>query len=170
MDTNPRTGPDPDPLAWVLEAAPRVQRLAQIRRVASTVSPEAMPDCIPAMLRDLVDEYDQLTHAHRVQRAEVISEVSEILRRVGLPAAADLLDAQVLLEWVTGPDQPPLRPSVHAQLLRALARFAKGAGLVLRTEDGGAVTSLTATAPGADSAEATEALEGMVTAARTAQA
>lgn len=151
---------------WVAEPTPDAARLARIRAVAEAVLPAAVPECMPAMLRDLQAEVDRLTAAARVQRAEVLCEAAEILRRVDLPQAAELLNAQVLLEFVDSTAHLPLRPVVHSYLLRALVAFTDYAGLELH--DDGHCASLIATAPGVDQDSFLRALNGFVIVAQRA--
>lgn len=142
MATTPHT--DPGTREWISEPSPRSRRLAHIRQVAGHVLPTAPNTSIAAMLRDLQFENDRLTQAASVQRAEVLCEAAEIMLRCGLPQAADLLNAQVLLEFCDHGAPLHLRAEAHARVLGALAAFTSSAGLKLTTD--GNCTSLTAAA------------------------
>src|SRR4051812_32415410 len=96
---------------WIGEPTPRAARLTQIRRTAQAVHPDAMPQCLPAMLRDLQNENDRLTEAARVQRAETLCWIAELLVRVDQPHAAEFVNAQILLEWV-GNGHVPMHPDI----------------------------------------------------------
>jgi hypothetical protein len=105
----------------------RAVRLAEIRdRVRHETHPASMPHTWAAYLRDCLAEVDRLTTALNQARPDALLEAAEVLRRNDLVAAAELVEAQLLLEAVHTPGRPALRPDLHARILDGLAAWQRG--------------------------------------------
>ena len=84
---------------WTSGQHPWVRRLAEIRhRITTDANKVVERESETAMLRELLADVDRLSEALYVRRVETFLEASEVLRRVDMVRAAEVLDAQVMLE------------------------------------------------------------------------
>lgn len=108
---------------WATGQDPWVRRLAEIRhRVTTDTVLAAERESETAMLRELLADNDRLTEALYVRRVEDFLEAAEVLRRVDMARAAEVLDAQVMLER-GDPGRLGAAPGtdVHTRVLAGLA-------------------------------------------------
>lgn len=113
----PDTGDDPWPA-----------RLASIRQIVTAWTELGFSPADPrTALGDLLVEFDRqtelLAYTRTYNRHETLCYASELLHRVGLPQAAEVLDAQLLLEHVGQGSGSPLAPAMHDRILTGLARL-----------------------------------------------
>ena len=112
---------------WTAEPDPWTARVAEIRtRLGAYGSLEVRPESLPAMLRDTLARCEHLDGALAVRRAETLCEASELLRQVGHPAAAELLDSQLLLDTLTQASGRPLPHSITVRIWEGLAALLPG--------------------------------------------
>ena len=106
--------------SWTAEPDPWTARVAEIRtRLGAYRDFEGRPESLPAMLRDTLTRCEHLDGALAVRRAETLCEASELLRRVGHPVAAELLDSQLLLDTLAS--GRPLPRSITVRIWEGLA-------------------------------------------------
>jgi hypothetical protein len=110
--------------SWTAEPDPWTVREREIReRLDGFADHRLRPEGVAAMLRDAMARYEQLLGALAVRRAETLCEASELLRRVGHPAAAELLDSQLLLDMLTQASGRPLPRSITVRIWEGLAQL-----------------------------------------------